>query len=205
MIIVNGRSLRQDHEYFLECAKIHYKEIPNGFLPSLGIPFLSSLYQFFSKSKYSSLLIAVENYTVVGFIAISLNTKLLFKEYLWKESYKNLHKILISKLGIITILKIIEVLKYPFKSKKKKNDFISNSEILNFCVVSSMQGRGVGQLLFSEAVKELDNNKIKILKIVTGQNQISAQKFYDKCGAIFSHKIVIHDKKYSDVYKYKIN
>ena len=53
MKIINGKSLKPNHKYFLECAKIHSKEIPKGFLPTLGLDFLSSLYEIFSKSKYS--------------------------------------------------------------------------------------------------------------------------------------------------------
>ena len=205
MIIVNGKSLKKSHEYFLECAKIHSKEILSGFLPTLGLSFLSSLYEFFSKSKYSFLLMAVEDSKVKGFIVISLNTKLFFKQYLFTQSYKNFHKIPFSIFGKIFILKTIEVLKYPFKSKKIKTDFVSNSEIFNFCVDSSVQGRGVGQSLFSKAVNELENNKVKVLKIVTGYNQISAQKFYYKSGATFSHKVMVHKGEESMVFKYEIN
>jgi len=205
MIMVNGKSLKKSHEYFLECAKIHSKEIPSGFLPTLGLSFLSSLYEFFSKSKYSFLLMAVEDSKVKGFIVISLNTKLFFKQYLFTQSYKNFHKIPFSIFGKIFILKTIEVLKYPFKSKKIKTDFVSNSEIFNFCVDSSVQGRGVGQSLFSKAVNELENNKVKVLKIVTGYNQISAQKFYYKSGATFSHKVIVHKGEESMVFKYEIN
>ena len=205
MIIVNGKSLKPSHEYFLECAKIHSKEIPSGFLPTLGLSFLSSLYEFFSKSKYSLLLLAVEDSKVVGFIVISLHTKLFFKQYLWTQSYKNFYKIPFSIFGKMFIVKTIEVLKYPFKSKKTKADFVSNSEIFNFCVDSSVQGRGVGQLLFSKAVDELKSSKVKVLKIVTGQKQISAQKFYYKSGATFSHKVMVHKGEESMVFKYEIN
>ena len=96
-------------------------------------------------------------------------------------------------------------MKYPFKSKKIKTNFVSNTEIFNFCVDSSVQGQGVGQLLFSKAVNELENNRVKVLKIVTGYNQISAQKFYYKSGATFSHKVMVHKGEESMVFKYKIN
>lgn len=205
MVIVNGKSLKQNHNYFLECAKIHSKEIPNGFLPRLGLSFLSSLYEFFSKSKYSFLLIAVENSKVIGFIAISLHTKLFFKQYLWTQSYKNLHKISLLIFGKVFILNIIELFKYLFKNNKEKKNFVSDSEIFNFCVDSSVQRQGVGQLLFSQAVNNLDSNNVKILKIVTGQNQINAQKFYSKFGAIFSHEIILHKGQKSKVFKYKIS
>ena len=205
MKIINGKSLKSGHKYFLECAKIHSKEIPGGFLPTLGLDFLSSLYEIFSKSKYSFLLLAVEDSRVVGFIAVSLHTKLFFKQYLWTQSYKNLYKIPISTFGKVFVKKIVEVLKYPFEGNIKEYDFVSNSEIFNFCVDSSLQGLGVGQLLFSKAVNQLECSKVKILKIVTGNRQIGAQRFYYRSGATLSHTIMVHKGEESMVFKYKIN
>ena len=203
--IINGKSLKSKHNYYLECARIHSKEIPDGFLPTLGFSFLSNLYEVFSKSKYSFLLLAIEESRVVGFIAISLNTKLFFKQYLFTQSYKNFYRIPISIFGKVFIKKTLEVLKYPFKSDKKENYFVSNSEIFNFCVDDSMQGLGVGQLLFSYAVNQLKVSNVKVLKIVTGQNQIGAQRFYKKNGATSSHKIIVHKGEDSMVFKYNVN
>lgn len=203
--IINGKSLKSKHKYYLECARIHSKEIPNGFLSTLGFSFLSSLYEVFSKSKYSFLLLAIEESRVVGFIAVSLNTKLFFKKYLLTQSYKNFYKIPISTFGKVFIEKTIEVLQYPFKSGKKEHYFVSNSEIFNFCVDGSMQGLGIGQMLFSNAVNQLKVNNVKILKIVTGQNQIGAQSFYYKNGATSSHKIIVHKGEDSIVLKYTVN
>ena len=203
--VINAKSLESKHRYFLECAKIHSREIPNGFLPTLGLNFLSSLYEFFSKSKYSFLLLAIENSKVVGFIAVSLHTKLFFRQYLWTQSYKNVYKIPISIFSQIFIRKIIEVLKYPFNDKARKYDFVSNSEIFNFCVNNSVQGLGVGQLLFSEAVSQLKDRQVKTLKIVTGQMQTGAQRFYHRSGAVLLHTITVHEGEDSMVFKYEVN
>jgi len=205
MEIINGESLKPRHKYFLECAKIHSKEIPEGFLPTLGVNFLSSLYEAFSKSKHSFLLLAIKDSRVVGFIAVSLHTKLFFKQYLWTQSYKNFYKIPISVFGKVFIKKIVEVLRYPFEENIKEHDFVSNSEVFNFCVDVSVQGQGIGKLLFSKAVDQLDNSKVRVLKIVTGQKQIGAQKFYYRSGAILSHKIIVHKGEESMVFKYKVN
>ena len=71
MNIINACSLSADHSYFKQCSEIHSKEIPNGFLPTLGIDFLSRLYDSFSKSKHSFLLLAIEQNKVLGFILLS--------------------------------------------------------------------------------------------------------------------------------------
>ena len=205
MNIINGSTLSSNHKYFTQCSEIHSREIPNGFLPTLGLKFLSSLYEQFSKSKYSFLLLAIEDDRVVGFIVISLHTKSFFINYLKSKIIWDLYRIPIKIFGKVFFMKSLEVLKYPFSKKSSNEDFISNTEIFNFCVDSRFQSKGVGQLLFYHAIKELNKNKIKIIKIVTGKSQLGAQRFYEKSGAILSHKIRIHDGEYSVVYKYLIN
>lgn len=203
--LVCGTSLDNNHKYFLECAKIHSDVIPTGFLPKLGLDFLSSLYRGFSTSKYSFLVLAVENSRVVGFMAVSLNTKTFFKQYLLTQAFKDIFRIPISIFGKVFLGKVLEVLKYPFYDKANQDHFVSNSEIFNFCVIKGMQGRGVGQLLFSDAVIRLGDNGVDILKIVTGQSQVGAQRFYYKCGARLSHKIMVHQGEESLVFKYNLS
>jgi len=202
--IVDSRQLDKSHKFFYECAKIHSQEIPDGFLPTLGLNFLSSLYNSFSKSKYSFLLLAVEDDKVVGFIAISIHTKNFFKWYIASESYKNLFRIPLSILSGVFFKKVIEVFKYPFSKKTIDKEFISDSEIFNFCVDSSLQGKGVGKLLFSKALDYLKDYKIQSIKIVTGSKQIAAQNFYYKSGAMLSHKIKVHDDEESLVFLYQL-
>ena len=205
MEIVNGSTLSSKHIFYTQCSEIHSKQIPNGFLPTLGLRFLSSLYEAFSKSKYSFLLLAIEDGRVVGFIAISLHTRDFFKQYFKTKIFWDLHRIPIKTFGKVFFMKSFEVLKYPFSKKTSSESFISNTEIFNFCVDGSVQGKGVGQLLFLNAIEQLKKKKIKTIKIVTGQSQIGAQRFYDKSGAMLSHKIMVHDDEESFVYKYQIN
>ena len=99
MELIHGSTLDKSHRYFLECAKIHSDVIPTGFLPKLGLDFLSSLYRGFSQSKHSFLILAVEKSRVVGFMAVSLNTKTFFKQYLLTQAYKDIFRIPISIFG----------------------------------------------------------------------------------------------------------
>ena len=204
MDIVNACSLNTDHSYFKQCSEIHSKEIPDGFLPTLGLDFLSSLYHSFSRSKHSFLLLAIEKNKVQGFIAISLNTKNFFKYYLKTKIYWDVFQIPLKIFGRVFLTKCLDLLKYPFSKKDEEESFISNSEIFNFCVDSMEQGKGVGQALFSNAMEQLKNNQVSMVKIVTGQSQISAQNFYFKSGAVLSHKIRVHNNEESFVFKYQI-
>ena len=205
MKTINASILEKNHKFFMECARIHINEIPGGFLPTLGARFLSKLYEVIAKSKHSFLILAEENSKVVGFIAISIHTKRFYINFFWLDSYKTLRYIPLSKIGTSIFKKMIETLKYPFSQEKsQKNDYISDSEIFNFCVDSSLQGRGVGQLLFNNAINKLKEFKVQKIKIVTGSLQNKAQKFYLKSGARFVYKTSIHKGEESIVYEYLI-
>ncbi len=202
--IVDSESLDNDHNYFNECAVIHTSVIPDGFLPTLGINFLASLYKAFSISKHSFLLLAIENGKVLGFIAVSLNTNMFFKWYIVRHMYKSIYRVPLKVLGRTFLVKVFELLSYPFSKKNINEEFISNSEVFNFCVDQGAQGLGVGQLLFSNAVAVLNNYKVEYLKIVTGSNQKGAQNFYYKVGAILFYNTEIHGNEDSLVFSYKI-
>ena len=199
MEIISGKNLPSGHIFFRECAYLHRKEIPDGFLPKLGLGFLSGMYEFFSISKHSFLFLAIEDSKVLGFIAVSLNTKLFYKHYLVRHSFKDFYKIPFAVLGKTFLKNVLEVLRYPFNKKSLVEEFQSKSEIFNFCVDGSAQGKGVGQKLFSAS------NEIDLIKIVTGNRQVGAQNFYRKSGAEFSHKITVHEGEDSLVFKYVIN
>jgi len=190
----------KSHPFYLQCAEIHQKEIPNGFLSKLGLNFLASLYYSFSRSQHSFLMLAVENNEVVGFIVISINTKKFFTWYLMSEFLMNFYKIPILRLGSLFFNNSYDILKYPFTKEKETESFVSNSEIFNFCVHRSFQDRGLGTILFNSAIERLKSFNVKRLKIVTGKEQEKAQKFYKKNGANFLHMITVHEEEKSMVF-----
>jgi GNAT superfamily N-acetyltransferase len=202
--IIDGQSPEVKYLDYQECAYIHSNLIPNGFLPSLGINFLAGLYESFSISKHSFLMLAIENEKVLGFIAVSFNTNKFFKWYIATQIYKHVFKIPFKILGKTFFKKILDLLTYPYKNKSSSEGFISNSEIFNFCVTKEIQGKGVGKLLFSNAVSRLENQNIETLKIVTGGDQKTAHNFYNKVGAILSGETTIHDSENSLVFSYKM-
>ena len=211
MRIDNKYSIRkyngnEANESFKVIANIHKKIIDTGFLSSFSDHILSELYRAIAKNKSASLIVCHDaSDSIVGFIAISFSTKSFYKSFLLGRGLL-LAPYLIGRIFSIKFLKkLFETLTYPLrKDKESKIEQDLDSEILNFCVVNQVQGKGVGSLLFFKAIKEFDDNLVSTIKIVTGSNQKSAHNFYEKHGAVLIASSEIHKDIESLIYNYEI-
>jgi len=105
-------------------------------------------------------------------------------------------------LSFRKIRRIFETLIYP---QKKESIALPKNEILNFCISSDFQRKGIGKKLFKVLVSEFKNLNFNKIKIVTGLSQIKAQRFYESLGAIKVIDIEIHRNIKSLIYIYNIN
>lgn len=198
-IEIEKLNVDSQNSFFEEVSNIHQNEISEGFLATFGNSFLSILYKTIATSEYSFIYIAKSDNKVIGFICGCRNTSKLYFDFLIRAGYKAIFLIIPKLLNPKKIFRIFETLLYP---SKKVNKDLPESEILNFCVDSSIQGKGVGKMLFNALVTEFRNSGIEKIKIVTGKNQISAQRFYEKIGAEKVADIEIHKETESLIFTY---
>jgi ribosomal protein S18 acetylase RimI-like enzyme len=189
-------------EIYKQVAGIHKAEISSGFLSTLPLNFLAGLYRALANSPYSFLFIAKNSQnTVVGFICGGINTEKVIKRFLIRNAIFSLPYLVTKFFSVRTIKKILETLLYPLK--ENDND-LPKPEILNFCVSSNKQRLGIGKKLFYALVEEFHKQGIHKFKIVTGENQITAQQFYKNINAIKVKETEIHQGIKSFVYIYNI-
>ena len=191
---------------FRNIAKMHKEIIDTGFLSSFSVFILSQLYLSIARSRFSSLCVCTDTTgQIIGFIAISFSTSSFYKDFILRKGVL-LSPFLIGRIFSIEFLKkLSETLLYPFKSSSVDSNYEKiDSEILNFCVAKEIQGMGIGQSLFNKGEEEFRNNSIKNIQIVTGNQQKSAHRFYEKCGAKLIASSEIHKNTESLIYNYKI-
>jgi ribosomal protein S18 acetylase RimI-like enzyme len=202
MINIIEFSGKESKFQYKKISLIHKKSISDGFLSSLNLSILIKLYRGFAKSKYAKLFVALDNENnILGFIVVSFATSKLYKEIIFQNFLLIIPLLLPKMLRISFLLKIFETLLYPFKDKIVIG---AESELLNFCVEYDSRGQGVGEKLFLRVRDVLKNRNINSLKIVTGKDQIAAQKFYEKHEAILSGTQEIHKGSAYLIYKYNI-
>jgi len=186
---------------FEACGSIHEAEIPDGFLVRLGKRFLRVIYRHLSGSRHAFLFVALRGEMVLGFIAGCENTRELYREFLFRNPFTVGFAMLPLMFSPSMWKRVHETWRYP--SRKLKVD-LPDCEILNFCVVSNFQGKGVGGRLFSALCGEFQKREVLEIRIVTGGEQESAHRFYEAKGANLAGEITVHQGAASRVYVYRL-
>ena len=186
---------------YRQVASIHKAEIKEGFLSTLGVSFLSLLYQSLSTSPHSFLILAEDEGKIIGFICGGVDTNKVIKRFIIRHGIFVIPKIISSFFSLKKITRILETILYP---AHKVNCDLPRPEILNFCVSNEFQRKGVGEILFHELVDKFRQLDIDQIKIVTGENQKKAQKFYESLSAKKVAEIEVHKGIKSTIYTYSI-
>ncbi|MGI9460608.1 MAG: GNAT family N-acetyltransferase [Pirellulales bacterium] len=183
-----------------EISSIHQKVLKDGFLSSLGRPFLRSIYRELANDPQSCLLCALQNNNIVGFICGTTNTSAFYKRYLKQNIVRGIFTLLPKFLSFQFLKKIIETLTIPTRTKQIE---LPTAQLLNFCVSERCQGNGIGGLLFNRLTVWFHSKNISEVTIITGKEQKIAQRFYHRQGLKEYSTVEIHDNNESVVFIWK--
>lgn len=184
-----------------QIALIHHSAIQTGFLSSLGIGFLGSLYRYLINNEI--VLVCREGETVHGFVSCSINSGKMMKKFLFNPTGVVSFLWAILKRPLL-IFSALETMRIPFKNKsageKKPGLDLPEAELLSISVDPGTQKAGIGTLLLSGLERRLREEGVKEYKVVAGANLIAANRFYQKNGFHLATQINIHRKELSNVY-----
>lgn len=174
-----------------QIAAIHIAEISEGFLSTLGPIILSDMYRTISESKGSFVVACVNgDGMVLGFLAGSLGTHSLYREFLRLRNMRAKFRLALALLRPSRFWRIFETLQY---SENKNQELeLPSAEILNFCVDRRAHRKGLGGKLMDFAAERYFTAGVRKIRIVTGQSQLSAKAFYRKFGAQWVGDLEIH-------------
>ena len=174
--------IRANKNEYRIVAQLHMKEIEMGFLSSLGLSFLTNLYEFINNDKESCVLVARENGQVKGFIAGTSNIHKMYKRIIVKKWGKLLIPILQYLINIKVFKKIFETVIYGIKKEKKISpDNYCEAELLSIVVGDEFQGEGIGKKLLKELETFFRHHEIKKYKVVTYISDSKSNGFYNAC------------------------
>lgn len=186
---------------FHQMADIHREAIHEGFLSTMGPEVLASLYRSIAGGSASFLLASLHDGNVEGFIAGATDTGAVYREFARQSGLRGMLRIASRLLSPARVRRAVETLLYP---SKKEGQGLPEPEILNFCVRPGLQGKGTGTELFQALVAEFESRGVGAIRIVTGENQVSAQRFYEKHGATLAATTEVHRGSVSRVYVHSI-
>jgi ribosomal protein S18 acetylase RimI-like enzyme len=167
-------------------AQMHTVRITEGFLPTLGTPFLRRLYRRVVASPDAFAFVADDDGRVVGFVAAALDVGALYRVFLVRDG-------VVAGIAAAPRLarswrRVLETLRYPTSTAE-----LPRAEILAVCVAADAGGRGIGRTLVETAVGELDRRGVETVKVVTGAGNDPAIAMYRACGFEIAERMRVHD------------
>lgn len=188
---------RLNNSDYRAVAKLHCDYISQGFLATLGVPFLTLLYEAIDESNESVLLVERADCNVVGFVTGTSGLKQIYMQLLLKP-FRLIYALKSCFLSPSKIYKIIEV----FLTNKDSNSsaHLPKEELLSIVVSPDYQGCGYAENLFEALCAYFKEESAKSFKIVVGKDLERAHGFYTKMGSISVEEIQVHKGSDSVVY-----
>lgn len=187
---------------YREIARLHCDHINQGFLATLGVPFLTLLYEAIDEDSESVLIIERVASSVVGFVTGTRGLGHIYKQLLLKP-LRLIYSLKSCILSPSKMYKIIEVLLIS-KDSDISSD-LPKQELLSIVVNPAYQGGGHAENLFNALCTHFKEDGVSSFKIVVGSNLDRAHSFYTKMGSIPVKEIQVHKGTNSLIYVKEIN
>ena len=182
---------------YIAVAQLHHDHINQGFLATLGVPFLTLLYEAIDKDKGSVLIVKRIDERVVGFITGTSGLGPVYKQLLFHP-----YQLLLSlRACIISPTKIYKILELLLMSNKNKTmDNLPLHELLSIVVIPANRGEDHAESLFKSLCMHFNAQGVGSFRIVVGSSLARAHAFYVKMGSTPVKKIQVHKGANSVVY-----
>lgn len=190
--------MRANVEMAGKIAKMHKDNIQSGFLSSLGVVFLTMLYTFLI--KHEIVIVKLDKGKVVGFAAISLNSRKMMRRFILINFFKVIYFFLYNYRKLKLLSKITETISVLFRPKSDTFSIENMPELLSIVVDERYRGAGVSSALIKEVEIMLHKKNITKYSVIVGSNLIGAIKFYSKHNFKFNKFIKVHGQLKSHQY-----
>lgn len=176
-----------------ECAKdmarLHVEGIRTGFISSLGVDFVASLYRAIVQTESSFGFMAEESGRILGFVALSADLNRLYKTVIFKSA-PTFSLLLARKMFSFRRLKnALETLFYPSRIEKLN---LPRAELLSIVVARDERRKGLATALMREGFAECSVRAIEQVKVLVGADNEAANRLYQKCSFELAEQISSH-------------
>ncbi len=166
-------------EHAEQVARLHIESISTGFIGSLGIDFVTALYEAIAQSKSSFGFVAQEANKIVGFVAFTVNINNLYVSIVLRKGLRFGFLLAGRMFSQQRIKRVFETLLYPVRIRKMH---LPKPELLSIVVAEEQRGEGIASAMIRKGFEECVRRKIKEVKVLVAVQKKSANKLYLKCG-----------------------
>jgi ribosomal protein S18 acetylase RimI-like enzyme len=162
-----------------QVAALHIQCISTGFISSMGIDFVTSLYEAIAQGKSSFGVVAVRDEKVLGFAAFTSNINKLYKSIVWRRGLKFALLLAGQMWSLKRVKKMLETLFYPARIK---NMNLPSAELLSIAVAGEEQRKGLAGKLIEKGLQHCRKTEIDKLKVLIGADNKAGNNMYLKYG-----------------------
>ena len=180
---------------YREVALLHIDRIRTGFLPSLGLKFLTLMYKCIDESDFATLETDFCNDELRGFVSGTIGNKNLYTEML-KYPIELLFSLIPVLFNLKKAIKIFNLLNHLSGQERAK---YPKPELLTICVNKKFQRQGIARNLYKKLEIYFKKNGISNFTIIVGMS-LNANNFYQKQGANILGSIQVHSGINSNVF-----
>src|SRR3989339_334878 len=171
-----------------EMAKLHIEGINTGFISSLGLDFVTALYEGIIESKDSFGFVS-EDDKVLGFVAFTTSVSRIYKYIILKKGMRFAFLLARKMLSFEKLKKVFETLFYPVRVKKMN---LPEAELLSIVVSGEIRRHGQATELIQQGFEEYHKKGIDQVKVMVSASNYPANKLYEKCGFKLASQIDSH-------------
>jgi ribosomal protein S18 acetylase RimI-like enzyme len=190
-------------EAYGQIAALHMAGIKQGFLPSLGAPFLEELYKAMHADPNSAVFVARDQSGhVVGFVSGGLGMGSIYRQMFrrWPALLKALAPTMRSPWKIARVAEVLW-----FSSALKGKPESPKAELYSIVVAESARGTGVAKNLYAALITYFTDQGVEDFRIIVGDALGAAHNFYRKMGAVPVARVSVHRGSESIVYRHDIS
>lgn len=173
-------------------AQLHAERIDEGFLTSLGVPFLHRLYRRVLRSPDAFIIVEDGDHGIVGFVAGVADLGALYRRFMTHDGA--LAALRAAPRLVRAIPRVLETMRYPTTTA-----YLPDAEILAVAVAADHAGRGIGRQLVDAATTAFRTRGIDAAKVVTTSDNPAALAMYRACGFVSSAEVKVHAGRESEV------
>jgi ribosomal protein S18 acetylase RimI-like enzyme len=191
------KSRSQEKVAYQTAARLHCDFITEGFLATLGVPFLTLLYRSIDNDNDSVFLVEEVDGEIVGFVTGASGLGRIYRALLLQP-----HRLLFALkecfISPLKIYKIIEILVFSIKNRSLIQ--LPKEELLSIVVHGDYHGNGIAEKLFRSLCAQFASKGAERFKITVGGDLERAHAFYKKMGCTPFVELQVHAGVTSIVY-----
>ncbi len=166
-------------EHAQQVARLHISGISTGFISSLGVNFVTALYEAIAESEYGFGLVAEKDNKVIGFAAFATDLSALYKSVIFKNGLRFAFLLVWRMFSLRTIKKVFEILFYLARTKKTN---FPSAEFLSMVISEEARRKGLATMLVKKGFAECAQRGVERLKILAAVDIKPINKMYERFG-----------------------